>query len=138
MTAYGAVLTVSHATSSVRRTRHAVAAQLTAAGVTDVARDDVLLVLSELVSNAIRHAEPLPSGNVQVAWSLTPDDVHLEVTDGGSTTFPRATAATLSALGGRGLDIVRAISHRWGVTEGTALITVWADVPRNAQERSDP
>ena len=136
MTAYGAVLTVSHAPSSVRRARHAVAAQLSDAGVAAIDQGDTLLVLSELVSNAVRHADPLPSGDVQVAWSLTADAVHLEVTDGGSTTFPRATVATLSALGGRGLEIVRAICRDWGVTEGTQSVTVWADVPRDAEEAS--
>ena len=42
--------------------RHTVADQLTAVGVARRACDDALLVLSELVSNAVKHAAPLPNG----------------------------------------------------------------------------
>ena len=31
-----------------------------------------MLVLSELVSNAIKHAAPLPSGEIRVRWSVRP------------------------------------------------------------------
>jgi hypothetical protein len=44
--------------------------------------------------------------------------------------MPRAGVAALSALGGRGLEIVRTLCRRWGVIEGEQGVTVWADVPR--------
>lgn len=130
MAVYGARLRVSHEPSSVRRARHAVAVGLDEAGLLSIAYDDTLLVLSELVSNAVRHAIPLPSGDLQVLWHLEREVVHLEVTDGGSTTRPRPSVAALTALGGRGLGIVRAVSREWGVTAGPGTVTVWADVPR--------
>ena len=91
-----------------------------------------MLVLSELVSNAIKHAAPLPSGEIGVRWSVRADVLHIEITDGGASTRPHAGAAALSSLGGRGLDIVREVSTQWGVTEGAGSVTVWAKVPRTA------
>lgn len=126
-----AELHVPHERGGVRLARHAFADEMTAAGVPDEARDDAMLVLSELVSNAVRHAAPLPSGEITVRWRLADDTLHIEITDGGAGTRPRAGVAALSSLGGRGLDIVRTVSRQWGVTEGEGKVTVWADVPRD-------
>jgi anti-sigma regulatory factor (Ser/Thr protein kinase) len=121
---------VPHERRGVRLARHAFADQLDAVGVAEEARDDAMLVLSELVSNAVKHAAPLPSGEIVVRWAVRADVLHLEITDGGASTRPRASAAALSSLGGRGLDIVRTVSSRWGVTERAESVTVWAEVPR--------
>ena len=123
-------LSIPHATTGVRLARHALADGMDAAGVTGVERDDAILVLSELVSNSVKHADALPTGEIAVRWALAPDSLHLEITDGGAPTLPRVGVAALSALGGRGLDIVRTICRRWGVSEGAQGVTVWADVPR--------
>ena len=127
-----ASVTVPHERTSVRLVRHAMADQLDAAGVAADERDDAMLVLSELVSNAIKHAAPLPSGEIAVRWEVRDDLLHIEITDGGAGTRPRASVASPSALGGRGLDIVRTVSVDWGVTEGDGSVTVWAEVPRTA------
>lgn len=122
---------VPHERTGVRLARHAFADQIAAAGVEGEARDDAMLVLSELVSNAVKHASPLPSGEITVRWRLDDEVLHIEITDGGASTRPRAGVAALSALGGRGLDIVRTVSRHWGVTEGEGSVTVWAEVPRS-------
>ncbi len=127
---------VPHERTGVRLARHAFADQVSAAGVEDDARDDAMLVLSELVSNAVKHAAPLPSGEITVRWSVDDEVLHLEITDGGASTRPRAGVAALSALGGRGLDIVRSVSRHWGVTESEGSVTVWAEVPRGATRPS--
>jgi anti-sigma regulatory factor (Ser/Thr protein kinase) len=114
----------------VRLARHAFADQLAAAGVVEEVRDDAVLVLSELVSNAVKHAAPLPSGEITVRWAVQSDVLHMEITDGGASTRPHVGVAALSSLGGRGLDIVRSVSRQWGVTEGQGSVTVWAEVPR--------
>lgn len=126
------VVTVPHERTGVRLARHAFADQLEAAGVLPEDRDDAMLVLSELVSNAVKHAAPLPSGDIRVRWEVLDDVLHIEITDGGAGTRPHASVAALSALGGRGLDIVRTVSTQWGVTEGEDSVTVWAEVPRGA------
>jgi anti-sigma regulatory factor (Ser/Thr protein kinase) len=124
-------VSVPHARSSVSTARHALADELDANGVGTPMRDDAVLVLSELVSNAIKHAAPLPSGNISVCWDLQRDRLHLEITDGGALTRPQAAVAGVSSLGGRGLDIVRTICSEWGVTEDGNAVTVWADLPRS-------
>jgi anti-sigma regulatory factor (Ser/Thr protein kinase) len=125
-----ATLCVPHERTGVRLARHALADQMDAAGICGVERDDAILVLSELVSNSVKHAAALPSGEIAVRWALGAEEVHLEITDGGAPTMPRAGVAALSALGGRGLEIVRTLCRRWGVIEGEQGVTVWADVPR--------
>ena len=127
-----ASVSVPHEGAGVRVARHAFAEELAAAGVPPEDRDDAMLVLSELVSNAVKHAAPLPSGQITVRWEVRADVLHIETVDGGAGTRPHATVAALSALGGRGLEIVRSISSEWGVTEAQDSVTVWAEVPRNA------
>ena len=131
-------LEIPHERIGVRLARHAFADEMVAAGVPAAARDDAMLVLSELVSNAVRHAAPLPSGAITVRWELADDTLHIEITDGGAGTRPRAGVAALSSLGGRGLDIVRTVSRQWGVTEGDGSVTVWADVPREPGDDGAP
>jgi anti-sigma regulatory factor (Ser/Thr protein kinase) len=122
-------VTVPHERSSVSAARHALAAELDANGIGTPIRDDAVLVLSELVSNAIKHAAPLPSGYISVCWTIRADRLHLEITDGGGQTRPQAAVAAVSSLGGRGLDIVRTICSEWGVKADGDAVTVWADLP---------
>lgn len=127
-----ASVSVPHERTGVRIARHAFADQLEELGVPPEDRDDAMLVLSELVSNAVRHAAPLPSGEINVRWEVADEVLHIEITDGGAGTRPHASVAALSSLGGRGLDIVRSVSTKWGVTEGEDSVTVWAEVPRSS------
>ncbi len=123
-------VTVPHEGHGVSLARHAFATQLASVGITDDVCQDLMLVISELVSNAVKHAAPLPGGTVRVACSIDADCLHLEITDGGSVTRPNPGVATVFALGGRGLDIVRMVAREWGVTQDGDTVTVWADVPR--------
>lgn len=124
-------VSVPHESTGVRIARHVVSDQLDSAGVAQADRADAMLVVSELVSNSVRHAAPLSSGGITVRWSVGADVLHLEITDGGARTRPRAGIAALSATGGRGLDIVRSVSRQWGVTETEESVTVWVEIPRH-------
>ena len=126
-----ASVSVPHEGTGVRLARHAFAQKLDEAGVPLEDRDDAMLVLSELVSNAVKHAAPLPSGEITVRWAVDDELLHIEITDGGAGTRPNPSVPLLSALGGRGLDIVRTVSTQWGVTENDQTVTVWAEVPRH-------
>ena len=53
-------VTVPHEGHGVSLARHAFAKELASAGISDDVRQDAVLVMSELVSNAIRHGAPLP------------------------------------------------------------------------------
>lgn len=121
------VLLLPHAPASVGLARRRLGAELDAAGVLDTVIDDAILIISELLSNALRHARPLPSGDVRVAWRMSEDGrVEVAVSDGGGTTEPRISHTSLSALGGRGLGIVDQLSERWGVRNECDGTSVWA------------
>ena len=115
-----------YAPASVAVARKRLAADLDAAGVVHAAVGDAALVVSELLSNAIRHARPLPGANVQVAWAVGNGSVEVAVSDGGGPTRPYPAHASVSALGGRGLDIVEYLSKTWGIRADPAGLTVWA------------
>jgi anti-sigma regulatory factor (Ser/Thr protein kinase) len=121
------------APSSVSAARRNVATDLLAAQVGEPDRGDVLIVLSELLGNSVRHARPLESGQVRVLWRVRPYEVEVAVADGGAVTRPRAERPPFAALSGRGLGIVDTIAESWGVEgAGTRNQLVWAVVARTA------
>jgi anti-sigma regulatory factor (Ser/Thr protein kinase) len=101
---------------------------LAAAGIFGTVVDDTVLVVSELLSNAIRHARPLPGSKLLLAWALDNGAVEVAVSDGGAVTRPMLAQATVSSLGGRGLDIVAYLARSWGVRTDDTGLTVWAVV----------
>ncbi|GAA3121631.1 ATP-binding protein [Nonomuraea salmonea] len=104
-----------YAPSSVAVARQRLSTDLQDSGVFTAAIDDAVLVVSELLSNALRHAHPLPSGMVRVAWLRSDDHIEVAVSDGGAATEPRAGRPTLSSLGGPGgLGIVEYVAESWG------------------------
>ncbi len=114
--------------SSVGVARRRLIDDLTKAGVYEVTACDAGLVLSELVSNALRHATPLAGSLVKVSWQLEDDCVEVAVSDGGGPTVPMVNKPAANALGGRGLGIVDRLCLRWGVyaQPGESETTVWA------------
>src|SRR6201996_797252 len=122
------VLMLPYTASSVGVARRRLIGDLTEAGVYEATACDVGLVLSELISNALRHATPLPGSVVRVSWELGDGYVEVSVSDGGGPTAPRVAAPASSAVGGRGLGIVERLSLRWGVYSApdASETTVWA------------
>jgi len=114
------------APASVAVARQRLTADLVAAGILRAAVGDAALVVSELLSNAIRHARPLPGSSLQVAWAVGDGAVEVAVSDGGAHTRPQQAHASVSSLGGRGLDIVEYLCRAWGVRTDEAGLTVWA------------
>jgi anti-sigma regulatory factor (Ser/Thr protein kinase) len=123
------VLLLPFAASSVGAARRRLVSDLIASGVCDSAVCDAALVISELLSNALRHADPLPGGSIKVSWRLDADCVQVCVTDGGGETRPELGEPTPGATGGRGLRIVAKLSKGWGTSHGDVGTTVWAQVP---------
>jgi anti-sigma regulatory factor (Ser/Thr protein kinase) len=117
----------------VRRT---VVQDLRERGISMVTVDESEIVVSELVSNAIRHARPLSDGSLRVHWKVKAGVVEVEVTDGGGETSPRPAPRTVWAHSGRGLRIVRSLAHEWGVAEDRHGITVWASLGGPSRRRS--
>ncbi|MFC9972006.1 ATP-binding protein [Spirillospora sp. NPDC127200] len=140
MRATSAVL-LPHAPSSVAVARRRLGSELAESGVLDSIVDDANVIVSELLSNALRHARSLPGGQIRLSWTRRGDMLELAVSDGGAMTEPRRGPGTLSSLGGRGLGIVEALAEGWGVRhdeDGTT--TVWAllNAPRMASAGGAP
>jgi anti-sigma regulatory factor (Ser/Thr protein kinase) len=123
------VLMLPFAAASVGVARRRLVSDLIAAGVYDSAVCDVALVISELFGNALRHAAPLPGGQLRVAWQIDPVSVRVEVSDGGAPTVPELGEPAQGAIGGRGLRIVEKLSTKWGTSTSEDGTTVWAEVP---------
>jgi anti-sigma regulatory factor (Ser/Thr protein kinase) len=87
------------------------------------ARDLVLLVLSELVTNAVRQGD----GHVRVALGEEGSSVLVEVFDSGHR-MPTLNRSAPDATSGRGLRLVRQLADAWGVREELDGKTVWARV----------
>ncbi len=87
--------------------------------------DDAVVVVSELVTNAVRHATPRPDGQVDVEWAVDSRQLWLRVSDGGR----RRIAGPLhqvDPVGGRGLSIVAALADAWYFERHDAGTTVTA------------
>lgn len=112
------MLVLPYTASSVGIARRRLIGDLADAGVCEGAACDAGLVISELISNALRHATPLSGNSVKVSWDLRADSVTVAVADGGAETRPRIHQPSGSSLGGRGLGIVDRLSIRWGVHDG--------------------
>lgn len=84
--------------------------------------DDLRLVVSELVSNAVLHARTA----VDVALSVGEGVIELAVRDRNPRTpRPRVADRGLDATGGRGLLLVQELSDDWGVSERMDSKEVW-------------
>jgi anti-sigma regulatory factor (Ser/Thr protein kinase) len=108
--------------SSAARARELVTSQCAAWGLSAVC-DDIALVVTELVANAVRHA----GTDIEVSVTHIPGGVRLEVRD-GSTRPLRPRAALTSDEGGRGLLLVDALSTRYGVVGEPGGKRVWVEL----------
>lgn len=120
------------APSSVTAARHLVRDDLRTRGLPSRVIEDALVVVTELVGNAVRHARPLRetdrSGVVILRWDATDSQVRIHVTDGGGRKQPHIEPPSLADTGGRGLAIVSAIASDWGVASDSDRVTVFAVV----------
>lgn len=90
--------------------------------------DDVVLLLSEVVTNAVTHSGSGRDEDGRVAVRVTCDTggVRVEVRDGGSATgAPVVRAPDTEAVGGRGLWLVDGLATAWGTWRDDAGATVW-------------
>lgn len=79
---------------------------------------DVRLLVSELVTNSLRHAEMSPSDRIRLGVAVSDDVVHVEVSDPGKGfTFERR-AEDANTVEGWGLYLVATLADRWGVELG--------------------
>jgi anti-sigma regulatory factor (Ser/Thr protein kinase) len=110
-----------HALPAIRERAAVVLAEW---GLTGEAVEPALLVVTELVTNAVEHAR-------------SPRSLSLELANGSVRVEVRDDAAVPPQLGqpdplqvrGRGLHLVEALSSRWGWAQDPPGKVIWAEVP---------
>ncbi|MER8029484.1 ATP-binding protein [Streptomyces bauhiniae] len=101
-----------------------VSAALSAWGLDDLT-DDSLLIVSELVANAVRHTR---RNSIRVVVErLTPHTVRVAVAD-FSCDRPEPSPPTADAEDGRGLFLVLTLATNWGTDERRWGKVVWAEL----------
>ncbi|MEV5506240.1 ATP-binding protein [Streptomyces orinoci] len=89
--------------------------------------DDVLLCVSELATNALRHGVPPGREFLLHLWLLEDRTLRVEVHDSGPG-FPRVLAPAVGEQeSGRGLVLVDALADKWGVGERDPGKVVWCE-----------
>ncbi len=90
------------------------------------ARDQLVLALDEMASNALRHG----GGEVRATVRLTDDAFLIEVSDQAATAPPTPAVGRDPSEGGLGLYLIAemATEHGWYVESGHKF--VWALLPR--------
>jgi anti-sigma regulatory factor (Ser/Thr protein kinase) len=99
----------------------------TLTGIGDAHLGDVLMVVTELVTNAYEHGRG--ALEVRMGHARAPCRVRIEVDD-SCLDHPVVAAPSQTTPGGRGMLMVEKLAVGWGVQEhrGTGGKTVWADV----------
>ena len=87
---------------------------------------DAALIVSELVTNALRHGE----GPTVLRIALSTTELQLSVTDSGDGE-PRMLPPDPDRIGGLGLVVVDRIAADWGVAPFPGGNTVWAVLARS-------
>ncbi len=90
--------------------------------------EDVRLVVSELVTNSVRHAGISPDEHILLAVVISNGSVRGRVCDPGpGFEKPSEPRPRTDLSGGWGLPIVESISDRWGV-ERNGCACVWFEI----------
>jgi anti-sigma regulatory factor (Ser/Thr protein kinase) len=83
---------------------------------------DLRLVISEVITNAVRHGG---SGDMVVAVTPKAGYLCVQVTDTGDGFAPRPRAFGPDEDGGFGLFLVEQLTRRWGLTRENSNTRVW-------------
>jgi anti-sigma regulatory factor (Ser/Thr protein kinase) len=108
---------VGHARRFTRRT-------LRTWGVAQDDMDTVLLIVSELVTNALVHTD----GRVRLDLTLVNHRLRVAVADSSPRTPAKATSIGWEATGGRGILLVEAMSASWGTVPVSGGKQVWSEI----------
>jgi serine/threonine-protein kinase RsbW len=88
------------------------------------------LLTSELVTNSVRHAGPLPMGGVELHVAVNEESVRVEVLDGGPGFTPAGRAPGSPQDACWGLHLVEEMADRWGVKADAPHTLVWFELDR--------
>jgi anti-sigma regulatory factor (Ser/Thr protein kinase) len=85
--------------------------------------DDALIVISEMIANAVSHGVPTADGTVEISWTINGDLLELSVFDAGQSGSLKPIDFDEDSLSGRGLSIINRVADRWWVdmSQGTRV-----------------
>ena len=86
--------------------------------VSEARRADAEVLVTELVSNAVRHGR----GEVELRLDLDGSTLRGQVIDQGEGFEADVRERGIDEVGGRGLSITASLSDRWGVFEGSSHV----------------
>ncbi|MFI5522866.1 ATP-binding protein [Streptomyces platensis] len=91
--------------------------------------EDALLVISELITNAVVHALPPAVLRLSRRGAGGRTALRVEVTDAGPAADGRPAVDSCPGEHGRGLDIITALAAECGTRVHPGGITWWAELP---------
>jgi anti-sigma regulatory factor (Ser/Thr protein kinase) len=97
---------------------------------------DVRLLVSELVTNSVQHAQVAAEDSIVLTVSLGDKTVRIEVRDEGPGFEPPAAPPPDDADAGWGLFLVEQLADDWGV--GEAGKGVWFEIRRDRAREGEP
>ncbi len=92
---------------------------------------DVRLLVSELVTNAVRHANRAPGDSIVLVSELAEKTLRVEVHDPGGGFVPSTPSPDPARPSGWGLYLVAELADRWGVDSDDRTL-VWFELDRRA------
>jgi anti-sigma regulatory factor (Ser/Thr protein kinase) len=94
-------------------------------------RETLLLLVSELVTNAVLHSQGPDDAPIGVSASVEDERVRIDVTDAGERFTPaareRPRVGARASVGGYGLYVVDQAASRWGVDRARGT-RVWFEL----------
>jgi anti-sigma regulatory factor (Ser/Thr protein kinase) len=104
-----------------------------------ITREDLALLVSEMVTNSVRHAGLARTDRLGVKLAITASGVRLSVHDDGrGFKRPAIRGAAPLTTGGRGLLIIDVLSDEWGVENDAGGCTVWCELAVDGAETTRP
>jgi anti-sigma regulatory factor (Ser/Thr protein kinase) len=115
---------------SVGRARNWLREQASSWRIPDETAETAVLLLSELMTNACRHAHVTPGRQIGARCALQAGALRVEVSD-ASSDLPKLTSASAEDESGRGMALVAELAASWDVQPRTYGIgkTVWFELP---------
>lgn len=95
----------------------------------DAVLQDLRLMVSEVVTNSVRHAGLGERDPIELRLSVDKERVRVEVRDAGPGFELPGEPTTMFRDSGWGLYLVDRLADRWGVTSGRGT-TVWFEISR--------
>lgn len=108
-------------TPGIARTKLAAFLTLNRTDLDDI--DNALIVISEMIANAVSHGTPDADGTMEIRWSIEGGRLELSVRDAGRGSDLTPRPFDEDSLNGRGLSIISRVADKWSVdlTQGTCV-----------------